>query len=113
MFIQTPTQTTTALDTRPGIPTSLGAIAYSRPAHEQVIDLQEEYENNNYYKALDPEDFAIDRGWLYHCRVCDQATRVQTRVPRCRHCGFSQESKPMRSEGREQGTFYGFATGQA
>lgn len=63
-------------------------------SEEDEVDLQELYENNNFHKALDPEDFSLDRGWWYRCRACDSNTRVRTRIPHCRHCGFSQKTNP-------------------
>lgn len=65
---------------------------HSRPAHELEPEIQEAFEDNNYYKSLDPEDFAVDRGWWYRCRHCDLHTRVRTKHPFCRHCGFSQQT---------------------
>ncbi len=62
----------------------------TRSTEEDEENLQEAYENNNYHQELDPEDFALDRGWWYRCRFCDGNTRVTTRIPRCRHCGFHQ-----------------------
>jgi hypothetical protein len=76
-----------------GTPSSPGMTFFSRPAHEEEVDLQEAFEDNNYYKALDPEDFATDRGWWYRCRHCDQHTRVRSKAPYCRQCGFSQTTK--------------------
>lgn len=60
---------------------------------EEEPDLQDLYENNNYYKELDLEDFALDRGWWYRCRDCGLETRLYTKVPRCAHCGFKQKIK--------------------
>lgn len=60
-----------------------------RPEEE---DLQDLYENNNYRKELDSEDFALDRGWWFCCRTCGGETRLRTKHPYCRHCGFSQKT---------------------
>lgn len=87
------TQQTTSPSIGTGTPSSLGTEFLSRPAHEEEPDLQADFEDNNYYKALDPEDFATDRGWWYRCRHCDQHTRVRSKAPVCRHCGFSQQTK--------------------
>lgn len=59
---------------------------------ECEVDLQELFEDANYGRPLDPEDFSSDRGWWFRCRVCDASTRVRTRVPKCRHCGFAQKT---------------------
>ena len=64
-----------------------------RPEEE---DLQEAYENNHYYKSLDPEDFSTDRGWWFDCRICGGQTKLRSRHPYCRHCGFSQRSMEQR-----------------
>lgn len=69
---------------------AFGMELHSRPAHEEEPDLQADFEDNNYYKPLDPEDFAVDRGWWYRCRHCDSHTRVRSKSPYCRLCGFSQ-----------------------
>ena len=58
---------------------------------DEEPDLQDLYENNNYYKALDPEDFTVDRGWWYRCRDCGVQTRIFTKNPSCLNCGFSQK----------------------
>jgi hypothetical protein len=60
-----------------------------RPEEE---DLQESFENNNFYKALDPKDFSTDRSWSFHCRTCGGQTRLRTKHAYCRHCGFSQST---------------------
>lgn len=59
---------------------------------EKESDPQEIFENHNYEKSLDPEEFAVDRGWWYLCRTCGGSTRVRTRHPYCRHCGFSPKT---------------------
>lgn len=56
------------------------------------VDLQDLYENHNYSKALEPEEFSTDRGWWFSCRTCGGNTRVRTRHPYCRHCGFSPQT---------------------
>lgn len=72
-------------------------IIYLSPLEEITLeeepDLQDLYENNNYYKALDPEDFSLDRGWWYRCQICGGQTRLRTRHIYCKHCGFSQNNK--------------------
>ena len=74
----------------PEIQNSGGCIIHLRPEEE---DLQDLYENNNYHKPLDPNDFSVDRGWWYRCQICGGQTRLRTRHPYCRHCGFSQSTK--------------------
>jgi hypothetical protein len=73
-----------------------GSELRSRPAHEEEPDLQEAFEDNNYFKPLDPEDFAMDRGWWYRCRHCDSHSRVRSKHPSCRHCGFTHNIQGAR-----------------
>lgn len=60
--------------------------------NEADPDLQDLFENHNYEKPLDPEEFSTDRGWWFSCRTCGGNTRVRTRHPYCRHCGFSPQT---------------------
>lgn len=62
-----------------------------KPVDEE-IDFQSLFENNNYEKSLDPEDFSTNRGWWFRCRTCGGQTKLRTKHPYCRHCGFSQNS---------------------
>jgi len=55
------------------------------PEEEEIPDTSEDA-----LQAINPEDLAHDRGWLYRCRACDLHTRVNSKVPNCRHCGFTQ-----------------------
>lgn len=70
----------------------IALIPTSRPAHEEEPDLQNEFENQNYEMPLLPEEFSNSRAWWYRCRTCGGETRVHTRHPFCRHCGFSPKS---------------------
>ena len=47
-------------------------------------------------QAIDPGDLSTDGGWWYRCRSCDLHTRVRTKAPHCRHCGFSQNTRGAR-----------------
>jgi hypothetical protein len=59
---------------------------HSRPAHEEEDDFQDAYENRHYYKALDPDDFRLDRSWNFQCRRCERSARVTTKNPKCSYC---------------------------
>jgi len=60
--------------------------------YDEEENLQDAYENRNYYKKLNPEDFSLDRSWWYRCSYCGGQTRVHTRHPYCKHCGFSPKT---------------------
>ena len=60
-----------------------------QPLRPEEEDLQDQFENYHYEKPLDPDEFSVSRGWWYRCRYCDGFTKVHTRHPYCRHCGFS------------------------
>lgn len=72
----------------------IGSVDLSLRQEEE--DVQDLYENNNYHKELDPEDFTLDRGWWFRCRTCGGETRLRTKHPYCRHCGFSQKTNGSR-----------------
>lgn len=73
--------------------TVCGIELHSRPAHEEEPDLQAAFEDNNYHKPLDPEDFSVDRGWWYRCRRCETHSRIHSKNPFCRRCGFTQSTQ--------------------
>ena len=57
-------------------------------------EIEEPPEDN--LRAIDPEDLANDGGWWFQCRSCERHTRIRSKIPSCRYCGFSQNQRGVR-----------------
>lgn len=59
-------------------------------------EIVEEPSQEDTLREIDPEVLADDRAWWFLCRNCDRHSRVRSKVPSCRHCGFSQNLRGAR-----------------